>query len=120
MEERLDVVVFDTTISLGNILTAVGTVGGVMYAYHNWDKRVEIRHIRNLNEFESLSGKIDRVESKVDETRKDVNGSRQKLVDLGEQVRVHQAQDEIIQKEIVRRLDRIDDGQERQERQERK
>lgn len=100
--------VFDTTISLGNILTAVGTVVGVMYAYHNWDKRVEIRHVQNLNEFEKLTGMVDRVESKVDETRKDVNGSRQKLVDLSRQVEVHQVQDELIQKEIVRRLDRLD------------
>ena len=101
--------VFDTTISLGNIITGVGTVGGVLFAYHRWDKRVEIRHIQNLNEFESLSGKIDRVESKVDETRKDVNGSRQKLVDLSRQVEVHLVQDELVQKDIARRLDKLDD-----------
>lgn len=101
--------VFDTTISLGNILTAVGTVGGVFYAYHSWDKRVEIRHIQNLNEFDKLTGMVDRVESKVDETRKDVNGSRQKLMDLSRQVEVHLVQDELVQKDIARRLDKLDD-----------
>lgn len=100
--------VFDSTISLGNILTAAGTIGGIFYAYHNWDKKVEIRHVKHLAEFDKLSGMVDRVEMKVDETRKDVNGSRQKLDGLSRQVEIHQAQDDLIQKEISRRLAKLD------------
>jgi hypothetical protein len=108
LRKGLRFMVFDATISLGNILTAGGTVGGLLWAYHKWDKRIEIRHVNNLNEFAKMNVKMDRVESKVDETRRDVNGSRQKLEALDTKVEKHLVADDLVQRELMRRLDKLD------------
>ena len=96
---------FDATISLGNILTAVGTVGGILWAYHNWDKRVEIRHIEMSNKVENISQKVDRVEGKIDENTRTTNGVNNKVGELNLKVEKHIVADDIIQKQILTRLD---------------
>jgi hypothetical protein len=108
---------FDPTINLGNILTAVGTIGGILYAYHRWDKQVEIRHIKTTNAFENLNNKLDaidhkadRVEGKIEETRRDVNGVKDKFIELNLKMEKHVLADDIVQKEILRRLDKNENG----------
>jgi hypothetical protein len=108
---------FDSTINLGNILTAAGTIIGLFWAYHQWDKRVEIRHIKTIAAFDELNNKMDnidykadRVESKVDETRRDVNGVKDKFIELNLKMEKHVISDDIVQREILRRLDKNENG----------
>jgi hypothetical protein len=98
---------FDSTINLGNVITAAGTVVGLMWAYHKWDTKVEIRHQKNIWEFESLNGKVDRIETKVDDAKRDVNGTHQKIAEISSELKRHSLADEIVQREIIRRLEKI-------------
>ncbi len=106
---------FDPTINLGNILTFAGTLIAGAIAYAKWTQSIEIRHVKNEAEFEKINGKLDsvenktdRVEKKVDETRRDVNGTAHKILVLDGKVDKHCAEDALVQKELLRRLDKLD------------
>jgi hypothetical protein len=99
---------FDPTINLGNIITAVGTVGGVLWAYHQWDKKVEIRHIQNTLQIENIDQKVNRIEAKIDDNTRTTNGVDKRVVDMNVKIEKHITADDVVQKEILRRLDRID------------
>lgn len=100
--------IFDATINLGNVLTGIGTIAGVLWAYHNWDKKVEVRHVVLKSEIKNIDQKVDRVESKIDENTKTTNGVGDRMIELKVQVEKHCAVDESVQKEISRRLDRME------------
>lgn len=99
---------FDPTINLGNILTGAVTIAGIMWAYHKWDTKVELRHQANKLQIESIDQKVDRVEAKIDDNTKTTNGIGVKMNDLKIQVEKHCAVDEAIQRDISRRLDKIE------------
>lgn len=121
---------WDPSINLGNVLTAAITVTSVLSAYLNRDKRMEVRHVETQNKITALSAelqnkiesaskdldnkisnvdqKADRIEFKIEENTRFTNGVATKLVDVDKSLGKHQMADEIIQKEIVRRLDKID------------
>ena len=99
---------FDPTINLGNILTAAGTVGGILWAYHRWDKKVELRHQATKLQMGNIDQKVDRLEFKIDENTKTTNGVNDRVLELKSNVERHCAVDEEIQRSINRRLDKLD------------
>lgn len=99
---------FDPTINLGSILTAAGTIVGILTAYHKWDKQQEIRHNQNINKIDNINQKVDRVEIKIDDNTKTTNGIGEKMAELKVQVERHCAVDEQVQKDITRRLDKME------------
>ena len=99
---------FDPTINLGNIITGIGTVGGILWAYHSWDKKVELRHQANKYQIDNIDQKVNRIEAKIDENTKTTNGVDSRVIDMNVKIEKHITADDVVQKEILRRLDRID------------
>lgn len=99
---------FDPTINLGTILSAGITVGGILIAYHQWDKRVEIRHIENKNQIANIDQKVDRVEKKIDDNTQTTRAVNEKVIDLNVKMEKHITADDVIQKQILKQLDKFD------------
>jgi hypothetical protein len=98
----------DPTINLGNVLTGIGTVGGILWAYHSWDKKVELRHQANKFQIENIDQKVNRIEAKLDENTKTTNGMDSRVIEMNVKIEKHISTDDVVQKEILRRLDNID------------
>lgn len=107
---------FDSTINLGNIVTIAVTIFGGLWAYHKWNMSIEIRHEQNKNQIRGIDDKVvqldtktDRLELKIDENTKTTNGVNLRVMDTNGKLDKHIITDDLIQKEILRRLDKIDD-----------
>ncbi len=110
---------FDSTIHLGDVLMMGSVAGSLLFAYHKWDKKIDMRHLENNNAISKIDTKIDsqsldikqrvdRVENKIDENTRTTNGINARMIDLGVTVEKHITADDIVQKEMLRRIDRID------------
>lgn len=97
---------FDATINLGNVITLAATIAGGFYAYHKWDIKTELRHQDHKNQIANIDQKVNRLESKIDENTKTTNGVSDRVIDLNIKMEKHVVADDIVQKEILRRMDK--------------
>lgn len=88
---------FDWNVNLGNVLTVAGTVGGLLWGVHKYDKRNDARHESNLIFNRETREIAKRIESKLD-----IN--TEKTFDVGMKLGEHVAEDRIKHAEIDRRL----------------
>ncbi len=96
---------FDPTINLGTIISGAVTIGGILIAYHKWDQKVEIRHEQNKNQIANIDQKVDRVERKIDDNTSTTRAINDKVIDLNLKMEKHITADDIIQRQIINRLD---------------
>jgi len=99
---------FDPTVNLGSIITLLTTIGGLFWAYHAWDKKVEIRHVENQGKIDAIKTSIGGIEDRVCETGGDLKCAVKEINKVASAVDAHVQNDNIKHEEFDRRLDRLE------------
>lgn len=94
------IVVFTPDINLGNVISAVSFIGGTLFAFHKFDKKIDLRHQSNVDRDTANIKTMTRIERKLDDTA-DV------AADLASEVKVHIAEDKIVHANVVNNLSEI-------------
>lgn len=94
--------IFDTTVTLGNIGTVVGTVAVILGFLHRYDKKVDSRHEDNVNKFNNTTDTLQRIEIKLGDNTRTTN-------EINLKMEKHISNDDAKHVEFDRRLDRLEE-----------
>ncbi len=104
---------FSWDINFGNILPVISGVLTIAWAWHRWDKKIDIRHAANQNDIRSLQATTARIEGKVEENTDRTNDGNEDLrsdfARLASQISSHESTDAVRFETIDRRLGHLEE-----------